>query len=123
MPTVENEPRFTREYALRTARTEDTVKALTDATAGCYVVTTESGSCYLLDLDRRIVRRTPGSDSVGVLGLRRDLEEVVLVEIVSCELGVPMLLLIDLGLADVIVTSRASTPVIRIVSTTIPEGP
>jgi hypothetical protein len=34
--------------------------ALTNDSAGHFVVCTESGSRYLLDLDRRVLRRAPG---------------------------------------------------------------
>lgn len=90
------------------------MRSLLDSNTGCFLVATESGSRYRLDLDRRSLTRTPGTGADTPLRLRGDGEPVVLVEILSCEVGAPMLLLIDLGVPGVVVTSRESTPVVRI---------
>lgn len=90
------------------------MRSLLDSTTGCFLVTTESGSRYRLDLDRRTLNRAPVTDLDGMHRLRRDGESITLVEIVQCEVGAPMLLLIDLRVPGVVVTSRESTPVVQI---------
>lgn len=71
---------------------------------------------YLLDLDARRVTRVPDA-GIGNPGgrppsvtssLRRDYEPVLLMELVSCEVGVPMQLLLDVR-RDGIPTLRTST--------------
>jgi len=89
------------------------VISVDDEATGRFLVTTASGSGYLLDLDRRTLSRItrPGHPNHP---LRRDGETIYLVEIVRCELGKPMLLLIDLELPGIVITSRISTTVVRI---------
>lgn len=84
-----------------------------DTATGRFLVRTASGSGYLLDLDRRVISRTTSPGHVNQR-LRRDGETISLVEILRCELGKPMLLLLDLELPNIIVTSRKSTTVVRI---------
>ena len=88
--------------------------ALTDDTTGCFVVTTQSASRYWLDLDRRLLRRVTSLPFQARLHLRRDCEDIDLVQVVDCRLGHPMVLLINLNLPGVSVTARRSTPVVRI---------
>ena len=96
------------------------MKSLTDEATGCYVVTTESGTRYWLDLTRRQLQRVPSPAFPGMLGLRRDGEDVDLIEVVRCVLGYPMVLLINLWVPGVWCTTRESTPVVRIDS--VPQG-
>lgn len=88
--------------------------SLTDDASGCYVVTTESASRYWLDLDRRLLRRVSSPVFHALLHLRRDGADVDLVEVVDCRLGHPMVLLINLNVPGVWLTTRESTPVVRI---------
>ena len=88
--------------------------ALTDEATGRYLVTTESGSRYTLDFNRRLFRRTTNPTLVARRGLRRDGEDIDLVEVIECRLGKPLLLLINLWVPGVWFTTRESTPVVRI---------
>lgn len=88
--------------------------SLTDDETGCYVVTTQSASRYWLDLDRRLLRRVTSPLSHRFLRLRQDGEDVDLVEVVQCHVGQPMVLLINLNVPGVWLTTRESTPVVRI---------
>ena len=88
--------------------------SLRDDEAGCYLVTTESSSRYWLDLDRRLLRRETSAAFAGTLRLRRDGEELDLVEVVDCRVGHPLILLINLNLPGVWLTTRESAPVVRI---------
>jgi hypothetical protein len=93
---------------------ECAVDSLTDDAVGCFLVTTDAGSRYWLDLDRRILRRSTVAAFQQRRVLRRDEEEIGLVAIVRCQLGRPLVLLIDLKLPGIRVTTRASTAVTRI---------
>jgi hypothetical protein len=88
--------------------------SVTDEADGCYVVTTETGSRYWLDLDRRLVRRVTRQTILQTRRLRRDGHDIDLLEIVQCRLGQPMIVLIDLNLPGVWLTTRESTLVVRI---------
>ena len=96
------------------------MESLTDDATGCYVVTTESGTRYWLDLNRRQLQRVPSPAFPARLQLRRDGEHIDLVEVVRCLLGQPMVLLINLWVPGVWCTTRESTPVVRI--DPVPEG-
>jgi hypothetical protein len=84
-------------------------------TGGTWQVTTET-STYLLDLDRQHITRMPdaGAGSVPGLGpvavatLRRDYESIPLLDLISCELGSRMQLLLDIR-GDGIATLRTTT--------------
>ncbi|GAB3129592.1 hypothetical protein [Glaciibacter psychrotolerans] len=86
--------------------------SVTDDEHGRYLVESETGSRYTLDLDKRIVRRLP--TELSALRLRRDGDHVDLVEVVRCAVGQPMLLLVDLNVPGVWLTTRESTRVVRI---------
>lgn len=90
------------------------MNTLTDDATGCFVVTTQSASRYWLDLNRRLLRRVTSTQSQTTLHLRGDGEYIDLIEIVDCRLGHPMVLLINLNLPDVWLTTRESTIVVRI---------
>ncbi|TFC16539.1 hypothetical protein [Cryobacterium glucosi] len=92
------------------------VDSLTDDATGCYVVTTQSASRYWLDLDRRLLRRVPSPSFPDRLQLRRDGEDIDLLEVVRCRVGRPLVLLINLNVPGVWLTTRESTPVTRIES-------
>jgi hypothetical protein len=87
---------------------------LLDDATGVYVVTTESDSKYWLDLDQRLVRRVTSLFSPETLQLREDGHLVDLLEIITCRLGQPILLMINLNVPNVWLTTRESTPVVRI---------
>lgn len=58
------------------------MKTLMDSNSGAYLVTTDA-STYLVDLDRRVIRRTRTQNVDGWL-LRRDDELVMFVELHEC---------------------------------------
>lgn len=84
-------------------------------TAGRWQVTTET-SVYLLDLDADRVIRVPdagagppaGLAPAAIASLRRDHESVPLIELLSCAVGEPMRLIIDLR-RDGVSTLRTTT--------------
>jgi len=85
---------------------------LNGATTGTYKIETISGSVYLLDLGRGVFTRSPLDDPE--LTLRRDREEVRLLELIECTVGRRMLLIIDLHVENVLYTTRDTTPVVAI---------
>ena len=89
------------------------METLEGVATGRYTVTTVASE-YLLDLDRRVIQRFPDPNNLEAAGLRRDAEEIVLMEIVSCEVGRSMVLLIDLDVSGVLVTTRRTTPIVAI---------
>jgi len=84
-----------------------------DSTTGAYRVTTVA-STFVIDLDRRVVRRAPRTEDDEGFLLRRDDELITLHEIVELTVGKPMLLLLDLHVVGIAFTSRMSTPVVSI---------
>ncbi|WP_104170015.1 hypothetical protein [Cryobacterium sp. M23] len=87
---------------------------LTDDATGCYVVTTASATRYWLDLDRRLLRRVTSPGVQSPHRLRQDGDDIDLLEVVQCHIGRPMVLLINLNVPGVWLTTRESTPVVRI---------
>lgn len=84
-----------------------------DVVAGEYVVFTESGSVYWVDLDRMRLSRMPATRVPEPKHLRCDGTLVDLLAVDDCTTGRRMRLLIDGK-----VTRRTTTPVVRILSTT-----
>ncbi len=86
-------------------------------TTGVWQVSTET-SVYLLDLDASRVTRVPdagagpppGLTALPISSLRRDHESVPLLELISCAVGRPMRMLIDVR-RDGIGTLRTTTVV------------
>lgn len=85
------------------------VKSLAGTDIGRYLVTTASGSTYLVDLDGRTLVRLPPSDEDAEL--RRDGEPVALLFILECTVGMEMVVLIDLLVPGVAFTTRRTTTV------------
>jgi hypothetical protein len=90
------------------------LESLADDSVGCYVISTESDTRYWIHCDRRLVRRVPSPENERALRLRGDGEDLILEEIIQCRRGRPLLLLINLQLPGVLITTRESTPIIRI---------
>lgn len=86
------------------------MESLMDSTTGTYRVATVA-STYVVDLDREVVRREPRDDRSGGLLLGRD-ELLILLRILECTVGRPMILLLDLHLFGVPFTARLSTQVV-----------
>lgn len=84
---------------------------LDDADAGTWKVTTQSAT-YVLDLEARTGLRL--ADTGNAATLRRDGEPFTLLRVVTCTIGWPMVLLIDLAVDGVPMTRRISTEVVSI---------
>lgn len=91
------------------AHTETT--ALSDEMLGQYVVSTEDGVDYLLDLDGRRLRRVRSRDR-GEL----DMETASLVMLATCRVDEPMVALVDRHVPGVWFTRRTTARVMRIAS-------
>lgn len=97
-------------------------------TAGRWQVTTET-SVYLLDLDDRRITRVPdagagpppGLDAPPIAALRRDHEPVPLLSLISCTIGEPMRMLIDVR-RDGVGTLRTTTIVRQLRELATPIG-
>ena len=87
------------------------MRSLSDTSAGRFAVLTHSGSIYTLDLDQRVFERDAASPDHD---LRRDGDAVHLIAVISCEVGEPMRLVIDLNVPGVDYTTRTTTPVVLI---------
>ncbi|MBG6212677.1 hypothetical protein [Cryobacterium sp. CAN_C2] len=88
------------------------MSTLMDEVSGLYLVHTESGSTYSIDLDRQeLCRMSTPDDPARVHGLRRDGSTVTLLDVLECTVGRPMHLLIDLAVPGVLATTRRTTPV------------
>jgi len=87
------------------------MRSLSDTSAGRFAVLTLSGSIYTLDLDQRVFERDAASPDHD---LRRDGDAVHLIAVISCEVGEPMRLVIDLNVPGVDYTTRTTTPVVLI---------
>lgn len=93
-----------------------TTASIDDSATGAWLVITETGSRYAIDLDHRTLRRDPGTGR-----LRRDGQAVALHEIVECRIGASagFLICVEPG----VVTLRLTSHVIDIapVPSTSPE--
>lgn len=93
-----------------------------DSTTGAYRVITRA-STYVIDLDRRVIRRTPRTGDADGSLLRRDDELVMLIEIIECTVGRRLVMLLDLHVLGVPATARASTTVMSIERIASPGQP
>lgn len=98
------------------------VQELRNDDAGRYLVTTATGSQYLLDLTARTVERVMAATAplveyldVGFSQLRRDGETLELLMLESCRIGSPARYWLQIR-DDHIVTLRTTSPVVRIVA-------
>ena len=104
------------------------VTTLTDSSTGVFVVSTET-SGYVLDLSARTALRVPGVGAgsapnlrpARVTELRRDGEAVPLAVLVSCEVGKPLSMHLDVR-GDGVLTLRETTLVRSIDSLETAEG-
>lgn len=86
---------------------------MSEVSSGIWEVHARSGGVYVLNPERHTMRRERGLTSFSA-SLRRDGSEVILLDVIECEVGRPMVLLLDLSWPGVMHTTRASTPVTRI---------
>lgn len=96
------------------------VQELRNDGVGRFLVTTATGSHYVLDLSARTVKRTMAATApvngyldAGFSRLRRDEESVELLMLERCAIGSPARLWIQIR-ADHVVTLRTTSPVVRI---------
>lgn len=83
-----------------------------DEMDGVFVVATDDGVEYRLDMNKRQVTRTVETCS-GVRAVL-DLEFAALVAVATCRVGAPMVLLIDRDIPGVVFTRRTSATVLTI---------
>jgi hypothetical protein len=88
--------------------------------SGRFLVVTSSESRYLIDLDDSTMRRFPAMDMAVDRALRRDGQSVEVVALKECTVGRPMVLLINLRVPGVLLTTRPTTDVRSIER--MPEG-
>lgn len=95
---------------------------------GRYLVTTATGSQYVLDLTARTVKRQMATTAplvnfldAGFSQLRRDGETVELLMLGACAVGASARYWIQVR-ADHVVTLRTTSPVVRIDALTTPEA-
>ena len=89
------------------------VDALEDDAPGRFRITTRSGTRYLIDLDRRLIRREPAFAGGSVM-MRRDGQDLDLVFLRECRVGAPLIALVDLHIRGACWTQRTSAEVTRI---------
>lgn len=99
------------------------MQALPSQARGRYVVRTLTAQ-YRLDLDRAVIVREPAPSTAPgapvAAALRRDGTEIALLAVLTCQVGVPMTLLLHLAPdAPTPITYRQTTPVTSIA----PDGP
>ena len=85
-----------------------------DTVSGRYRVLTTSGSLYEIDLDQMTLCRHRSLDDPSQHTLRRDDQNVELLELRECTVGRRMTVVLDLRWENVSSTTRSSTPVIAI---------
>lgn len=81
------------------------------ARSGRFLVKTETGSSYVLDMSNQTLTRSDvGEESVE---LRRDGEAIPVVELIECKVGSPALLFLQIR-DDGVQTLRRTSPVVSI---------
>lgn len=103
-------------------------RELRNEDAGRYLVTTATGSEYLLDLTARTVTRQMAATAplvdfldAGFSQLRRDGEPLVLLMLETCAVGTSAILWVEIR-DDHIPTLRRTSPVVKIKLLEEPEG-
>jgi hypothetical protein len=79
---------------------------LIDGDTGYWLVTTVTGTRYVIDLDRRLVCRMPSPTATS---MRRDFERVPLVRMTRCCIAQPLVMLINLKTPGALITQRTSS--------------
>ena len=90
---------------------ELSMRSLSDTSVGRFAVLTLSSSIYTLDLNQRVFERDAASPDHD---LRRDGDTGHLIAVISCEVGKPMRLAIDLNVPGVDYNTLTTTPVVLI---------
>ena len=89
------------------------IHELDDDAAGRWRITTRTGTRYLLDMDRRLIRQQPVHGG-GSTPMRADGWDVALLEVAQCRVGLPLVVLIDLQLPGAACTRRIAADITRI---------
>lgn len=90
-----------------------------DGETGVWAVTTETAT-YIVNFDEKTLQRTPAQDApegTAVSQLRKDTESVPLLELLRCNVGEPLVALIDVR-GDGVVTARQTTHIQQITELT-----
>lgn len=87
--------------------------ALDDDGQGRWRITTRTGTRYLIDLDRHLVRRVNAARGSST-PMRRDGLDVDLLQLMQCRIGLPLVLLLDLHHPGAVCTRRIGGEVTRI---------
>jgi hypothetical protein len=85
-----------------------------DFAPGTYLMRTKSGSNYLVNYDRMTLSRVASPSLSGESDLRRDGEEIDILDMSTCHVGLGMLFFIDLHIPGVPFTMRPTTPVVSV---------
>lgn len=91
------------------------IASIDDKTGGTWLITTESGTRYRIDLDGRRLLRIAGG-----VPLRRDLETLELIDVIECAVGKMALFHVQVR-DDSITTVRMTTAVVAIQRATDPR--
>lgn len=86
---------------------EPLIASIDDGSAGVWLVTTETGSTYVLDLQERTLQRTGDADT-----LRRDGEHLILNQVIQCQVGTSANFLIEIKPG--VLTLRTTSHVVAI---------
>lgn len=89
------------------------VETLEDQSVGTWRITTRTGTRYLIDLDRRLIRREPAAGGSSA-PMRGDGQDAGLLHLKACSIGSPLVALIDLHLSGSRTTRRIAGEVTRI---------
>lgn len=87
------------------------VMSIAQETLGTFAVVTASGTIYILNPQERWVQRQSTNPDGQ---LRKDGDRTPLICLVSCEVGAPLFMFLDILRDGVTVTKRVSTPVVLI---------
>jgi hypothetical protein len=85
-----------------------------DFASGTYLMRTKSGSHYLVDYDQMTLLRVASPSTSGESTLRNDGEEIDILDMSTCHVGLGMLFLVDLHIPGVPFTMRPTTPVVSV---------
>jgi hypothetical protein len=82
--------------------------------SGAYVVTTASGSRYLIDTSAKILRRVPAANAPTESSMLHDNAEIIVVWLGQLEVGRTLPMILDLQLPGLHDTFRRTTPIVNI---------
>jgi hypothetical protein len=92
----------------------NSITTLRGVTTGTYLISTNSGARYILNLDRTTICRIAPPRSESAETLRQDGDEIDVVEMGDFEVGQTVLFVVNLHIPGVVSTIRRSTRVLAI---------